>query len=172
MEAALSQIISTDIDQNIQNGINLEEPIPIGSEFEADVLLIQIGDIENEINRIDELYKKEIEHINEWRMGELDKFNKKHNWLVYNLEIYLMQSEKRRLSLPHGTVSYRKQPFHVEITDENKLISSGFVRTKESVDKKSILNHFKSSGEIPSGCEIERPEDKLYVKPSVIKKGV
>ena len=45
------------------------------------------------------------------------------------------------------------------------------MRTKESVDRKSILTHFKATGEIPQGCEIERPEDKLFVKPSIIKKG-
>ena len=134
-------------------------------------LLIQIGDIESEMSRIDELHRQEIEHINSWQDKEMENLSKKQGWLKYNLELYLVQSEKKRLSLPHGTVYYRKQPYHVEIRDELKLIKTGFVRTTESVDKKSILSHFKSSGEIPEGCEIERPEDKLYVKPSVINKG-
>ena len=108
---------------------------------------------------------------NFWKEQELDKLMKKHTWLKYNIELYLTRSEKKRLNLPHGQVGYRKQPFHVEVLDENELISGGFVRTKESVDRKSILTHFKATGEIPQGCEIERPEDKLYVKPSIIKKG-
>ena len=171
MEIINNHMIPPDMGNNIHNEINHDEPIPIGSEFEADVLLIQIGDIESEMSRIDELHRQEIEHINSWQDKEMENLSKKQGWLKYNLELYLVQSEKKRLSLPHGTVYYRKQPYHVEIRDELKLIKTGFVRTTESVDKKSILSHFKSSGEIPEGCEIERPEDKLYVKPSVINKG-
>ena len=172
MESTYSQVIMVDYENEHHNGINLEEPIPIGNEFEADVLLIQIGEIEKEKYLIEDVYKKEIEHINYWRDEENEKLDKKYSWLTYNLEVFLVKSEKNRLNLPHGQVGYRKQPFHVEIINEKKLISGGFVRTKESVDKKSILNHFKTSGEIPQGCEIERPKDKLYVKPSIIKKGV
>ena len=171
MEIINNHMIPPNMGNKIHNEINHDEPIPIGSEFEADVLLIQIGDIESEMSRIDELHRQEIEHINSWQDKEMENLSKKQGWLKYNLELYLVQSEKKRLSLPHGTVYYRKQPYHVEIRDELKLIKTGFVRTTESVDKKSILSHFKSSGEIPEGCEIERPEDKLYVKPSVINKG-
>ena len=171
MEIINNHMIPPNMGNKIHNEINHDEPIPIGSEFEADVLLIQIGDIESEMSRIDELHRQEIEHINSWQDKEMENLSKKQGWLKYNLELYLVQSEKKRLSLPHGTVYYRKQPYHVEIRDDLKLIKSGFVRTTESVDKKSILSHFKSSGEIPEGCEIERPEDKLYVKPSVINKG-
>ena len=171
MEIINNHMIPPNMGNKIHNEINHDEPIPIGNEFEADVLLIQIGDIESEMSRIDELHRQEIEHINSWQDKEMENLSKKQGWLKYNLELYLVQSEKKRLSLPHGTVYYRKQPYHVEIRDELKLIKTGFVRTTESVDKKSILSHFKSSGEIPEGCEIERPEDKLYVKPSVINKG-
>ena len=47
----------------------------------------------------------------------------------------------------------------------------GFVRTKASVDKQSILNHFKATGEIPEGCEIERPDKKLIVNTIQTNKG-
>jgi phage host-nuclease inhibitor protein Gam len=171
MEIINNHMIPPDMEYKIHNEINHDEPIQIGSEFEADVLLIQIGDIESEMSHIDELHRQEIEHINSWQDKEMENLSKKQGWLKYNLELYLVQSEKKRLSLPHGSVYYRKQPYHVEIRDDLKLIKSGFVRTTESVDKKSILSHFKSSGEIPEGCEIERPEEKLYVKPSVINKG-
>ena len=87
------------------------------------------------------------------------------------LEVFLVSSESERLNLPHGKVSYRKQPFHVEVLDENKLISEGFVRTKASVDKKSIMKHFKTTGEIPNGCEIERLDKKLVVNTINTNKG-
>ena len=99
------------------------------------------------------------------------KLDKKIQWLSQHLEVFLVTSESERLNLPHGKVSYRKQPFHVEVLDENKLISGGFVRTKASVDKQSIMNHFKATGEIPEGCEIERPDKKLVVNTIHTNKG-
>ena len=67
MESTFSQVMPVDYENNQKNGINLEELIPIGGEFEVDVLLIQIGDLENEISRIDQLHKQEVEHVNFWK---------------------------------------------------------------------------------------------------------
>ena len=86
MENTFSQVMPVDYENNQQNGINLEETIPIGSEFEVDVLLIQVGDLENEMSRIHELHKQEVEHVNFWKEQELDKLMKKHTWLKYNIE--------------------------------------------------------------------------------------
>jgi len=171
MESTYSEVIPVYNENEQQNGINFEEAIPIGSDFEADVLLIQIGQLEVEKQRIDDLFQQETDHIKGWRDEEITKLDKKRSWLSHNLEDFLVQTEKDRLNLPHGSVSYRKQPFHVEVLDENKLISEGFVRNKASVNKKSILQHFKSTGEIPDGCEIERPDNKLVVKPILTNKG-
>jgi hypothetical protein len=63
-----------------QNGINFEEAIPIGSDFEADVLLIQIGQLEVEKQRIDDLFKKETDHIKCWRDKEITKLDKKRKY--------------------------------------------------------------------------------------------
>ena len=67
----------------------------------------------------------------------------------------LLQSEKKFRNLPYGEFFYRKHSYHVYIRDLLKLIKTKFVRITKSVDKKSIFNHFKSSGEIPEGCDIE-----------------
>ena len=171
MENTYSQIIP-EYDAIKDSGkSNGQELIPIGSDFEADVLLIQISDMKIEKERIYKLHEQETGHINDWKDEETAKLDKKIQWLSQHLEVFLVSSESERLNLPHGKVSYRKQPFHVEVLDENKLISDGFVRTKASVDKKSIMNHFKATGEIPEGCEIERPDKKLVVNTINTNKG-
>ena len=58
--------------------------------------------------------KKETSHIKTWKDQETTKLDKKIQWLSQNLEVFLVSSESERLNLPHGKVSYRKQPFHVK----------------------------------------------------------
>ena len=171
MDSTYSQIIPEYEINKESEGSNGQEMIPIGSDFEADVLLIQIHDHKMEKDRIIKLFEKETSHIKTWKDQEITKLDKKIQWLSQHLEVFLVSSESERLNLPHGKVSYRKQPFHVEVLDENKLISGGFVRTKVSVDKQSIMNHFKATGEIPEGCEIERPDKKLVVNTIQTNKG-
>jgi len=81
METTYSEVIPFYDENEQQNGINFEEAIPIGSDFEADVLLIQIGQLEVEKQRIDDLFKKETDHIKGWRDEEITKLDKKHSWL-------------------------------------------------------------------------------------------
>ena len=80
--------------------------IPIGNDFEADVLLIQIHDHKMEKDRIIKLYEKETSHIKAWKDQEITKLDKKIQWLSQHLEVFLVSSESERLNLPHGKVSY------------------------------------------------------------------
>ena len=80
MESTYSEVIPVYDENEQQNGINFEEAIPIGSDFEADVLLIQIGQLEVEKQRIDDLFKKETDHIKCWRDKEITKLDKKRKY--------------------------------------------------------------------------------------------
>jgi queuine tRNA-ribosyltransferase len=48
--------------------------------------------------------------------------------------------------------------------------SIDYFREKQMLDKKSIMENFKKTGEIPNGCDIIRHEEKLYVKPTLNRK--
>ena len=80
MESTYSEVMPFYDENEQQNGINFEEAIPIGSDFEADVLLIQIGQLEVEKQRIDDLFKKETDHIKCWRDKEITKLDKKRKY--------------------------------------------------------------------------------------------
>ena len=80
MESTYSEVMPFYDENEQQNGINFEEAIPIGSDFEADVLLIQIGQLEVEKQRIDVLFKKETDHIKCWRDKEITKLDKKRKY--------------------------------------------------------------------------------------------
>ena len=100
MESTYSEVIPVYDENEQQNGINFEEAIPIGSDFEADVLLIQIGQLEVEKQRIDDLFQQETDHIKGWRDEEITKLDKKRSWLSHNLEVFLVQTEKDVLGQP------------------------------------------------------------------------
>ena len=141
--------------------------VHIISEFDADMTITKINEIDEELDSIDQIVKKEISYLKEWEDSEAGKLNRKRDYLMQVLETYMLINNKRKLNLPHGRASYRKQPFKVDIKDENLLMSQGYFREKQILDKKSIMDNFKKTGEIPNGCDIIRHEEKLYVKPTL-----
>ena len=97
----------------------------------------------------------------------MDKLLNKRAYLIQVLDTYMLINNKKRLNLPHGRASYRKQPYKVDVKDEKRLIKQGYSREVITLDKKSIIDQFKTTGEIPEGCDIIRDDDKLYVKPAI-----
>jgi hypothetical protein len=144
------------------------EEMDIISDYEADMAMLKINEIDQEMNSITLVVKKEIEYIKEWNQSRKSKLERQRKYLMRVLETYMMINNKSKLNLPHGKASYRKQPYKVDILDENLLITQGYFREKQSLDKKSIMDNFKKTGEIPQGCDIIKEEEKLYVKPSEI----
>ena len=111
MDSTYSQIIPEyDINKESESS-NGQEMIPIGNDFEADVLLIQIHDHKMEKDRIIKLFEKETSHIKTWKDQEITKLDKKIQWLSQHLEVFLVSSESERLNLPHGKVSYQNNLF-------------------------------------------------------------
>ena len=147
------------------------EHIEIESSFKADLILIKIDEFQEQISEIIDLYEKEAAYLKEWTEERVKKLTQNMDFYKHNLEIWMLQKEKRSISLPHGKAYFRKQPFKVEVINEDKLIDNGFKRITTSVDKKKLLEHFKSSGEIVDGCDIVKPDEKFYVKTNSQYKG-
>ena len=88
MDSTYSQIIPEyDINKESESS-NGQEMIPIGNDFEADVLLIQIHDHKMEKDRIIKLFEKETSHIKTWKNQEITKLDKKIQWLSQHLEVF------------------------------------------------------------------------------------
>ena len=155
-------------DNHIESNENDTMEMDIVSDYEADMAMLKINEIDQEIHSIIQVVKKEIEYIKEWNDSRKSKLEKQREYLMRVIETYMMIHHKKKLNLPHGKASYRKQPYRVEILDENLLLAQGYFREKQTLDKKSILDNFKKTGEIPQGCDIVKEEKKLYVKPAEI----
>ena len=79
-------------------------------------------------------------------------------------------SAKRSVKLLSGTVGYRKQPDHLEIKDEQAGIAwakknlPDAYRVEESLLKKPVTEHIKTTGEVLDFAELVIGEDKFYIE--------
>lgn len=91
-------------------------------------------------------------------------------WAEANRERLLSGKAKSR-KLHHGQIGWRKSGGGLVVVDEAmalgwaRLNSPGAVRTREEIDKAALKAVFRSSGEIPLGCDVEPERDEFFVKP-------
>jgi hypothetical protein len=92
-------------------------------------------------------------------------------WLIgsiRSLESALNYGGKRSVRLPKGTVGYRAGAEGIDITDAPAALAfavvAGIARMEPKVGKTELYAHFKTTGEIPDGCEVRPAADKFYVE--------
>jgi phage host-nuclease inhibitor protein Gam len=105
----------------------------------ADRALAAIGVIEDQINEVNEIAEKEITLIQQWNLSELNKLQKKIDWLVWNLSNYMTALGEKTVSLPHGQLKMRMGRDKVEVLDKEKFLIIG--------QKLGLLRHIKESYE-------------------------
>ncbi len=78
----------------------------------------------------------------------------------------------RSVKTPWGTVGFRKHPTGIEVADEAAVIEAvlsgdlpnDVTRTKVEVSKSALNEVFRSTGEVPPGCDLVPERDDFYVK--------
>ena len=83
--------------------------------------------------------------------------DRKIEWLKENMKNVLLGLDIKKIERPDITIRVQDSPPSVKITDERKIPAEfkEIVMTAV-IRKKEILNHFKQTGDIPSGCSISR----------------
>ena len=141
-------------DEQIQQlGMELAEEL----KNKSSNIIAYIVDSESLLERI----KNEEKRLADMRkMGEarLEKFK---GYVKDNMEILELQKIQTEL----GTLSVAKNPISVEIVEEDKLPAEFKQEVATiKVDKKAIAQHFKDTGEVPSGCIIHTNNTSLRIK--------
>lgn len=126
----------------------------------ADQILAAIAKLEEGMADVNELCDKELKLIEEYRANELARLDKKRGWLVFNLEGFARSSGEKTLRLPHGTLKLRKGRDKVAVVAMEEFLKIGpklkLVRSvpeQITPDIQAIINHIKTTGEIPAGVE-------------------
>ncbi len=144
----------------------------------ADRALAAIAVLESKINEVNDIAEKEITLIQRWNLSELNKLQKKIDWLVWNLSNYMTALGEKTVSLPHGQLKMRMGRDKVEVVDLQKFLPLaqrlGLVRTiaaKIEPDLVAIANHIKLNGnKPPAGIMLTIGQPKFSYK--TITKGV
>ncbi len=123
------------------------------SRLRADQTLAALGVLEKQADEVNKLAESEIIIIQEWRQQELQKIEKKAQWLEYQLEQYIRSTDEKTINLPHGSIKLRMGREKVEITDMEKFLrvapSRGLIRSvPESYepDMPKVLAYLKTNG--------------------------
>lgn len=142
------------------------------SKIKADQALAAIAEIESKINEVNEIAEKEISLIQNWNLSEVEKLQKKIDWLVWNLENYMKGTGEKTISLPHGKIQFRMGRDRYEVVDLPRFLpigqKLGLVRVtpaKTEPDLLAIANYTKlNRGKPPVGVMLTPAQAKFTYK--------
>lgn len=120
-------------------------------------IIAYVIDSESLLERI-KAEEKRLADIRKLGEVKLEKFKK---YVKENMEALELQKIQTEL----GTLSIAKNPISVDVIEEDKLpneFKQEVVTMK--IDKKAIAQHFKETGEVPSGCIIYTDKTSLRIK--------
>ena len=169
------EYIGNDIEEFYYNLADDEiNPDPVDSN-KADALLYCITRERGKINKINAEASDQIVAVGEWRDAIVAKHEKVIDHMTAGLQEYFSRlvaddPKLKTKSFPNGVMKLRKQQpllhiddkelFFMNLGDRHELAR---VTTKHDPDKKAIMEHIKTTGEIPEGCRLEVRNDKFSI---------
>lgn len=134
-------------------------------KLKADQLLMAISKLEMQMSDVNDLCDSEIKLIESYRSAELERLEKKVNWLLFSLEGFARQqmaeSGEKTMRLPHGSLALRKGRDKVEIADMDAFLKVapryGLLRTieeKHEPDLSAVSAYIKRTGQVPIGTRL------------------
>jgi phage host-nuclease inhibitor protein Gam len=87
----------------------------------------------------------------------------------------LKGGKKKSRALPSGTIGWRSKGGRLVVQDEDAALAwakeqpveADFVRVKFELNRKALAELFKTTGEVPPGCDVEAEYDDPYIDPVV-----
>lgn len=139
---------------------------------------------ETRINKFLYVIKLKESELKKCELLAHDTFTKTQNWLdsrqrriistieylTNQMQNYLRTQNQKSLSLPNGSIGFRKQPDSIEITNEELFLSIAgpdmlkHIPEKYQPDLNAIKKHLKLTGDLPDGVELISKGDKFYYK--------
>ena len=103
--------------------------------------------------------KAEIGRLQQMRDASKNRIDKAKDLLKSQFE----KDGKRKHDTALYSISLRNKPASIGTIDMSKL-DERFIRTKQEPDRVSILNHFKETGEMLAGVEININQQSVVIK--------
>ena len=125
-----------------------------------DLILIELGKLQAEIESNFAEAEKEIEIIKEWSLIKNSKLQDKIEMLSRKLEAYIREENKKTIELPHGELRFHKKPDRIEISNLDEFLKSAtadMIRIEpEQIkpDLNKIKSYIKEKGRVPKGVTL------------------
>ena len=126
----------------------------------ADLMLLEIRNLQEEIERVFEQAERERTIIKNWAITKNSKLAGRIEWISKKLEVFLKEEGVKTLDLAFGTIRFRKQPDKIEIIDDELFLNNAtsnvltIVPESAKADLNKIKSFIKRTGRIPQGCEM------------------
>ena len=138
----------------------------------VDLLLAEIGNLDQQIQKNFEQSDVEKQIIDEWTIRKNAKLQDRIDWFSRQLEQFMREQgeDVKTIDLPNGKLLRRKQPDKIEITDMDAFIlnadSSMLTVQPETVrpDLNKIKAYYKRRLIVPEGCELKVGIEKFSIK--------
>lgn len=81
----------------------------------------------------------------------------------------LAGAKKKSISTPWGTAGFRKSAARLFIADPDKLLAAAvehpeWVKVEKKPVHAAVAEYFKTTGDIPAGCDVKPEEEKFFTK--------
>jgi len=136
----------------------------------ADLMLLEIRNLQEEIEQTFEQAERERNIIKNWAITKNSKLTNRIEWLSKKLEVFLKEEGVKTLDLAFGKLSFRKQPDKIEIVDDELFLNNAtssvltIIPETAKADLNKIRAFIKRSGRVPQGCELIPGETKFSYK--------
>ena len=154
------------IDELIEEAEAKEEKL---MQSHLDLILIEIRNLEDSIEKNFATASEEREIIKNWALNRNSLLNARIEWLCKKLEKFLKEEKIKTLDLPNGIIRTRKQQDTIVIIDEEKFFKNAtsdmlsIVPETAKPDLLKIRAWIKKSGRVPKGVEkTAQPEKFSY----------
>lgn len=163
MENTLYDIRCRFVDLLNNDELSEEQYMELGTELAKELkekgtnVIAYIVNSESMLERI----KAEEKRLSDMRKLGENRLERFKQYVKYNMEA--LEIDKLQTEL--GTMSIAKNPISVDVIEEDKVpaeFKQEVITTK--IDKKAIAQHFKDTGEVPSGCIIYTDKTSLRIK--------
>lgn len=141
-----------------------------------------LASAEEERKRDQALYDAAKSRLDAWLAARLDSIDAGTSYLRAEIARYctenrdrLVHGKTKQVSLPTGTVQWRKTGGRLLVTDKEALAQwcveegpdKGLYRVRTEAELTKVQALFKATGVIPPGCEVDPEVESITVKPSM-----
>ncbi|MFZ1289153.1 MAG: host-nuclease inhibitor Gam family protein [Melioribacteraceae bacterium] len=139
----------------------------------VDLILAEIGSIEEQISKNFEETEKEKQILDDWTLRKNSKLQERIDWMVRKLESFMNdQGENiKTIELPNGKLLRRKQPTRIEITSIDEFMQNENLNQlgtlhpeilKPNINMiKAFINSYRK---IPRGVRVIDGTEKFTIK--------